>query len=155
MPKPRPTSGELAYCTVCRKQMLVERPTTGSEGTCPICGSLIWLTNTKPDTDLIILVDGKVVEPISFEARDWSSGSLRLRGAMAADLISTRRLMKQTRSEIVKLLGKPGGDTENGIWYGVDLGRRDDFRGLPYRLRIDFDEEGLAKRVELEKHHLR
>jgi hypothetical protein len=155
MPKRPSPDSEPVHCTVCRRRVLVERPKSGNEGFCPLCGTVIWLTNTKPDTDLIIMVEGMVVEPLAFEQQQWATASMRTRGNMAADLMSTRRLMKLTLDEVVDLLGRPGGVAGRSIWYGVDLGRRDDFRGLPYRLKINFDEQDRVKLVELEKHQLR
>ena len=63
--------------------------------------------------------------------------------------------MGLSRREVLALLGRTGGETHEGIWYGVDLGRRDDFRGKPYRLRIDFNADDQVSAVELEKHELR
>jgi len=155
MPRRSNADTEAVHCRICRRRVLVERPASGNQGFCPQCGTPLWITSTKEDTDLIILVHGKAVEPLPFDAEEWSTASMRLRGNMAADLISTRRLMKLSRTEVVQLLGRPGGKTEDTLWYGVDLGRREDFRGEAYRLRITFDGKGQAAAVELEGHQLR
>jgi uncharacterized Zn finger protein (UPF0148 family) len=155
MPQRPSSNRESIYCTICRRSVQVERPKDGNQVFCPMCGTVMWLTNTKPDTDLIIMVEGMVVEPLPFDQQQWETASMRTRGNMAADLISTRRLIKLSRDEVIELLGRPGGVASRSIWYGVDLGRRDDFRGLSYRLRITFNQEGQTKVVELEKHHLR
>ena len=155
MPTPADNQRERVHCPTCRNRVLVSRPTRGNQVDCPRCGSPIWLTPLKADTDLIILVDGLVIETTSFTKESWTTGSLRERGTLAADLISTRRLMGLPRREVLALLGRTGGSTAEGIGYGVDLGRRDDFRGRPYRLRIDFNAEDRVSAVELEKHELR
>jgi hypothetical protein len=73
---------------------------------------------------------------MEFEAEVWRSGSMRIRGAQASDLIRCRQLIGLSKAQVIQLLGEPDEWADDWLGYVLYRGVRVTHCGSPHRLRV-------------------
>jgi hypothetical protein len=72
------------------------------------CGHLLWFQSAPTQVRLVCQrLEAPGFEELEFEAEAWRSGSMRIRGAQATNLVRCDLLIGLAEQQVVVLLGDP------------------------------------------------